>query len=71
MPATKTKTRPRCNSCEQLRINGTVCHETGCPNQNAKWDFDRECWVKYRECFECGDLVEVGESCDCQSEVCE
>ena len=21
-----------CNSCEQVRINGIVCHETGCPD---------------------------------------
>ena len=23
--------RPRCSACEVLVINGTPCHETGCP----------------------------------------
>lgn len=25
--------RPRCSQCEVLVINGTACHERGCPNQ--------------------------------------
>lgn len=34
-----------CTQCEQLRINGVVCHETGCP----------EAWRdEIRECRECG-----------------
>lgn len=36
---TMTKTK-RCNQCQQLRINGVVCHETGCPNA---WKVRREC----------------------------
>ena len=24
--------RPRCSECQVLVINGTACHETGCPN---------------------------------------
>ena len=23
---------PKCSQCEVLVINGTACHETGCPN---------------------------------------
>jgi len=30
-----------CDSCEQLRINGIVCHELGCPD--AWRDTTREC----------------------------
>jgi hypothetical protein len=34
-----------CDSCEVLTINGTPCHETGCP----------DAWRDYtRECKECG-----------------
>ncbi len=59
-------TQPKCDQCEQLRINGVVCHEIGCPNMGRTWDEDGERWIKYRACFECGCDVEVGESCDCQ-----
>lgn len=35
----------RCSSCQIVRINGVVCHETGCP----------EAWKdSLRECKECG-----------------
>lgn len=34
-----------CQSCQAARINGLLCHETGCP----------ECWRDgLRECLECG-----------------
>ena len=34
-----------CDQCEVLNINGTNCHEQGCP----------EAWKDYtRECYECG-----------------
>lgn len=34
-----------CDSCELLRINGVICHETGCP----------DAWKdEVRECLECG-----------------
>lgn len=42
MPATK---RRQCDSCQLLRINGVVCHETGCP---AAWKDKRP------ECKWCG-----------------
>jgi hypothetical protein len=56
----------RCDQCQQIRINGVACHEAGCPNSNKQWDSGREQWVAYRDCFECGYPVEVGETCDCQ-----
>lgn len=42
----------KCSQCSALSINGTPCHETGCPNQG-------------RECFECGCHIPSGQSCDC------
>lgn len=33
----------RCSQCEALVINGTPCHERGCPNRPA-------------ECRECGSM---------------
>lgn len=30
-----------CNQCDALAINGTPCHESGCPNSQQKWKFDR------------------------------
>ncbi len=35
----------RCQSCQVLRINGVLCHETGCPDS---WR------TEVRECRECG-----------------
>lgn len=29
---TELQTRPRCGSCEEIRINGVRCHEPGCPD---------------------------------------
>jgi nitrogenase subunit NifH len=28
----KTTERRTCDQCQLVRINGVVCHETGCPN---------------------------------------
>lgn len=36
-----------CDSCQVLRINGIVCHETGCPNSYKN---------KKVECKECGQV---------------
>jgi hypothetical protein len=65
-PDSKPKrVRVHCNQCEMLMINGVACHETGCPNSGAQWNEDRQAWVKYFECRECGCEVEQGESCNC------
>jgi hypothetical protein len=50
-----------CDSCELLSINGTACHEHGCPNARAQWDGEQ--WIGVRECFECGCDVAEGEPC--------
>lgn len=54
----------QCDSCQLLRINGVICHETGCP----------EAWRdSVRECRECGcefkpkDRDQVCCSSDCQA----
>lgn len=56
---------PGCDQCQMLNINGVNCHEHGCPNKNKHWDQEREQWIAYFECPECGDQIEVGESCNC------
>jgi len=30
----------RCDSCEMVSINGTACHETGCPGARLEEDND-------------------------------
>lgn len=47
----------RCDQCEMLSINGVPCHETGCPNMNARWDGEE--WIRQRECFTCGCTVDA------------
>ena len=56
-----------CNQCEALMINGHFCHETGCPNTRARYDKETKAWIKTYECRECGDRINQGESCNCQS----
>ena len=56
---------PGCDQCEMLNINGIPCHETGCPNESRQWDEERQEWVRYLECPECGSDVEEGEACSC------
>lgn len=61
------ETKPfRCDQCEAAMINGVFCHETGCVNSRKTYVADRDMWVLYLECSECGDNVEEGESCDCR-----
>lgn len=43
IPFTRTY-KPACSCCEVLVINGTPCHETGCPNQT-------------HECRGCNNLI--------------
>lgn len=55
----------KCDQCEMLSINGTATHETGCPNAKKTWVEDRQEWVRYIECFDCGCYVEEGSECNC------
>ena len=57
-----------CDQCQAAMINGVFCHESGCPNTKKTWVQDRESWVKFIRCFECGEDVEAGESCNCHEE---
>jgi len=63
-----------CQSCKQLRINGVVTHETGCPD--AWKDYTRTCKCcgqefkpieRYQECCEHTCWVAYsGVDCDCE-----
>jgi hypothetical protein len=53
-----------CNECEMLSINGHACHETGCPNTNARYDHGE--WIKQYKCFNCGYMADCDPGCDCQ-----
>ena len=33
-----------CNQCEACMINGTFCHETGCPNNKVLNPEEEEAW---------------------------
>lgn len=55
----------RCDQCEAAMVNGVFCHETGCPNSRKTWAADRQEWVRFLECLECGSEVEAGEQCTC------
>lgn len=55
----------RCDQCEAAMVNGVFCHETGCPNSRKTWVADRQEWVLFLECLECGCEVEAGEQCTC------
>jgi len=44
-------------------INGTFCHERGCPNIGARWDAESGDWIKQYTCFECGCRADVGTVC--------
>ncbi len=57
-----------CNQCEAIVINGLICHERGCPNEGARWDSDREAWIRQRKCFDCGFMVDVDDPCCAASE---
>jgi len=50
-------------------INGLFCHETGCPNQNSRYDEDSGEWIKQFKCRECGFMVDAGEGCDCMEPI--
>lgn len=30
--------RIKCDNCDLARINGVICHETGCPNSKARYE---------------------------------
>lgn len=63
----------QCDSCQMVRINGLVCHETGCPQA---WRDERrqcrECGTRFvpeeraqRECSHACAIDYSGAYCDC------
>lgn len=63
-----SKSQISCNQCQLLGINGTPCHERGCPNSRKSWVPDRGDWVLFVRCFHCGCDVEAGTNCGCCEE---
>lgn len=61
--ACEDEDRITCPQCELLSINGVTCHETGCPNTNARWDSESGEWIKQRKCFTCGCTVDADDLC--------
>lgn len=59
----------KCNQCEAAMINGVYCHESGCPNQDKKYNAESESWESVFECSECGSEYDSAESAGecCQS----
>lgn len=55
----------QCNQCVATMINGVLCHETGCPNANSRYDKENEMWIPQYECYWCADKVDEGEVCSC------
>jgi len=55
----------KCPQCYSATINGTYCHERGCPNERKVWDPEVGDWVRESECPECGGKLREGETCNC------
>ena len=53
-----------CNQCETAIINGFFCHETWCPNQDARYDKKLEQWIPQIKCQECDDWHDKEENRD-------
>ena len=53
----------KCDQCEMVSINGHACHETGCPNRNARYDADRGEWIKQYTCGVCGYRADEDKDC--------
>lgn len=63
----KTAGLVKCDQCNMVAINGVPVHESGCPNDGARWDTETQSWVKQRKCFECGSEVDENDPC-CSAE---
>ncbi len=50
----KNNNIPKCNQCDSFSVNGIYCHESGCPNEDKKYNHDTESWESVYTCFECG-----------------
>lgn len=57
------KNEVHCDQCEMLSICGVACHELGCPNMGARWDREGKTWIRQRECFYCGYIVDIDDPC--------
>lgn len=53
---------PKCNQCDSTTVNGVYCHESGCPNQDKKYNHESESWESVYTCAECGSEYDSAES---------
>jgi hypothetical protein len=67
--AEEPPTTVTCDQCQLLRINGVICHETGCPNERKRFDPASAEWVRIRECPTCGYAGPADELC-CTDDAC-
>jgi len=42
----------KCNQCDSFTVNGSYCHEKGCPNDSKIWDTYEGEWIEIEEGFE-------------------
>lgn len=52
-----------CDQCQALRINGVYCHETGCPNEDSRYDRESDSWIRQRTCSICGYECDADQAC--------
>lgn len=57
-----------CDQCQALRINGVYCHETGCPNEDSRYDRATDRWILQRTCFVCRVDVDYDSLCSCEED---
>jgi hypothetical protein len=62
--AKKGSDNMKCDQCNLAVINGSICHETGCPNTNARYDAESKTWIKQYTCSICGYEHDIGTSCE-------
>ena len=48
----------KCDQCQAIRIQGIICHETGCPNSHIDLDTGKP---YHKECKWCGSEFELQE----------
>ena len=61
----------RCDGCEVVRIQGLLCHETGCGNSGKTWFGQVDgsgYWARVYECWECGEYFNQGSCCPCHDD---
>lgn len=61
-----TKTKLGCNQCNAGMVDGSFCHQPGCPNTGKTWVAECGQWIAFQVCSECNSIIALGQSCPCQ-----